>query len=277
MRRLTNLPEFSRIASLPDDEVDRARAALLIARVEYPELDIAHELGLLDSLAAAAARRIDTDADPLVSVNQLNEYLFEEVGFRGNQEDYYDPRNSFLNQVLLRRRGIPVTLSLVCMEVARRLGIELIPIGMPGHLLLRHQDVPDWFIDPFHGGLLLSLAECQERLQQMFQGTIPWDAGCLTPLNNREFIARILGNLKGIYLQRQDHHRARSILDHLVIIRPEASQELRDRGAVNYRLGRYQDALDDLQCYLRATAPAEDTGSVERLVVQIRQAMATER
>jgi regulator of sirC expression with transglutaminase-like and TPR domain len=273
MRQLTNLPEFSRIASLPDQQIDRARAALLIASIEYPDLDIAHELGLLDALASAAARRIDPDADPLASVNQLSEYLFEEVGFRGNQEDYYDPRNSFLNQVLLRRRGIPITLALVCIEVGGRLGIPLMPIGMPGHLLLRHRDVPDWFIDPFHGGILLSRAECQERLQQIAQA---WDNNYLTPLDNRDFVARILGNLKAIYLQRKDHARALSILDHLVLIRPEARQELRDRGAVNYRLGRYQAALDDLRSYLNWTAPANDTASVQRLVEQVRQAMATE-
>ena len=163
MSQLTYLQEFSRIASLPDDQVDLARAALLIASVEYPELDIEHQLGLLDSLAAAANRRIDAGADPLVAINQLSEYLFDEVGFRGNQEDYYDPRNSFLNEVVLRRIGIPITLSLVCIEVARRLNIPLIAIGMPGHLLVRHRDVPDWFIDPFHGGILLSQEECQQR------------------------------------------------------------------------------------------------------------------
>jgi regulator of sirC expression with transglutaminase-like and TPR domain len=144
---------------------------------------------------------------------------------------------------------------------------------MPGHLLVRHRDVPDWFIDPFQGGILLSQAECRERLQQIFQGTVPWNISCLSSLTNREFVARILGNLKGVYLQRRDYPRARSVLDHLVLLRPEARQELRDRGAVNYRLGRYQAALDDLQSYLDSTAPANDTASVERLVEQVRQAM----
>ncbi|MDA0735029.1 MAG: transglutaminase-like domain-containing protein [Chloroflexi bacterium] len=277
MSQLPHLQEFSRIASLPDEQVDLARAALLIASVECPELDIEHQLGLLDSLAAAATRRIETDAEPLVATNQLSEYLFDEVGFRGNEEDYYDPRNSFLNQVLRRRVGIPITLSLVCIEVGRRLNIPLIAIGMPGHLLVRHRDVSDWFIDPFHGGILLSQEECQQRLQQIAQATIPWDASYLTPLSNREFVARILGNLKGIYLQQKDYPRALAILDHLVLIRPEYKQELRDRGAVYFRLERYQDALDDLQSYLTATAPAKDTKSVERLMEQIRQAIATGR
>ena len=277
MNQLTYLPEFSRIASLPDEQVDLARVALLIASVEYPGLDIEHQLGLLDSLAAGAARRIDAEAEPLVAVNQLSEYLFDEVGFGGNQEDYYDPRNSFLNDVLLRRLGIPITLSLVCIEVGQRLGIKLIPIGMPGHLLIRHRDVSDWFIDPFHGGILMSQEECQQRLQQITQATIPWDASCLVPLNNREFLTRMLMNLKGIYLQQKDYSRTLSILDHLVLIRPDSKQDLRDRGAVYFRLGRYQDALDDLQAYLSSTAPAKDTESVERLLEQAQQALIQER
>jgi len=254
-----------------------AKSALLIARVEYPRLDIQHQLGLLDSLAAAAARRIDANAEPLVAINQLSEYLFDEVGFGGNQEDYYDPRNSFLNDVLLRRVGIPITLSLVCIEVGRRLGIQLLPIGMPGHLLIRHCDLSDWFIDPFHGGILLSQEECHQRLQQIAQATIPWDASCLVPLSNREFVTRMLMNLKGIYLQQKDYSRTLSILDLLVLIRTDSKLDLRDRGAVYFRLGRYQDALDDLQTYLSSTAPAKDTESVERLLEQVRQALIQER
>ena len=277
MNQLTYLTEFSRIASLPDDQIDLARCALLIASVEYPELDLEHQLGLLDSLAAAAARSIDFEAEPLVVVNQLSEYLFDEVGFGGNQEDYYDPRNSFLNDVLLRRVGIPITLSLVCIEVGRRLGIQLIAIGMPGHLLIRHRDVSDWFIDPFHGGILLSQEECQQRLQQIARATIPWDASCLVPISNREFVTRMLMNLKGIYLQQKDYSRTLSILDHLVLIGPDSKQDLRDRGAVYFRLGRYQDALDDLQTYLGSTAPAKDTESVERLLEQVQQALIQER
>jgi regulator of sirC expression with transglutaminase-like and TPR domain len=277
MNQHTYLPEFSRIASLPDEQVDLAEAALLIARVEYPELDIQHQLGLLDSLAAAAARRIDVNAEPLVAINQLSEYLFDEVGFSGNEEDYYDPRNSFLNDVLLRRIGIPITLSLVCIEVGRRLGIQLIPIGMPGHLLIRHCDLSDWFIDPFHGGILLSQEECQQRLQHIAQATIPWDASYLIPLNNREFVTRMLMNLKGIYLQQKDYSRTLSTLDLLVLIRTDSKVDLRDRGAVYFRLRRYQDALEDLQTYLSSTAPAKDTESVERLLEQVQQALIQER
>ncbi len=267
--------EFRRLADSPEGEIELAWAALLIASVEYPQLDIAEQLGLLDSLAAAAARRMEDDANPLAQVNRLSEYLFDEVGFHGNQEDYYDPRNSFLNDVLARRTGIPIALALVCIEVGRRLDIPLLPIGMPGHLLLRHRGVEDWYVDPFYGGIILSAQESEQRLQDIAQGTVPWDTRYLSPIGNREFIARMLRNLKAIYFNRRDYPRSLAILDLLVIIQPEAKQEIRDRGVVHYRMRHFQEALDDLQSYLAATAPAEDTASVERLMEQVRRAMGT--
>ena len=269
------IEHFHRLAHLPEAEIDLGRAALLIAAVEYPALDVDQQLRLLDSLAAAASRRIGDNPDPLTAVNRLSEYLFDEVGFHGNQEEYYDPRNSFLNDVLARRTGIPIALSLVCIEVGRRLDIPLLAIGMPGHLLLRHRDVDDWYIDPFFGGILLSPGETEQRLQDIAQGTLPWDPQYLTPIGNREFIARMIRNLKAIYLNQRDYTRALPLLDRLVIIQPEAKQEIRDRGVVHYRLRHLQEALDDLQSYLAATAPAEDTASVERLMEQVRRAMGT--
>ena len=269
------IEHFHRLAHLPEAEIDLGRAALLIAAVEYPALDVDQQMSLLDSLAAAASRRIGDNPDPLTAVNRLSEYLFDEVGFHGNQEEYYDPRNSFLNDVLARRTGIPIALSLVCIEVGRRLDIPLLAIGMPGHLLLRHRDVEDWYIDPFFGGILLSPGETEQRLQDIAQGTVPWDPQYLTPLGNREFIARMIRNLKAIYLNQRDYTRALPLLDRLVIIQPEAKQEIRDRGVVHYRLRHLQEALDDLQSYLAATAPAEDTASVERLMEQVRRAMGT--
>ena len=269
------IEHFHRLAHLPEAEIDLGRAALLIAAVEYPALDVDQQMSLLDSLAAAASRRIGDNPDPLTAVNRLSEYLFDEVGFHGNQEEYYDPRNSFLNDVLARRTGIPIALSLVCIEVGRRLDIPLLAIGMPGHLLLRHRDVEDWYIDPFFGGILLSPGETEQRLQDIAQGTVPWDPQYLTPIGNREFIARMLRNLKAIYLNQRDYTRALRLLDRLVIIQPEAKQEIRDRGVVHYRLRHLQEALDDLQSYLAATAPAEDTASVERLMEQVRRAMGT--
>ena len=173
--------QFVRMAGLPDDEIDLARAGFLVAAMEYPGLDLDHQFGLLDSLSAGVSGRLDASRDPLFCVNTLSEYLFDEVGFQGNLDDYYDPRNSFLNEVLRRRLGIPITLSLVCIEVGKRLDIPLLGVSMPGHFLLKHQQEEDLFIDPFHKGILLSEEECAQRLQQVTQDNIPWDSRYLAP------------------------------------------------------------------------------------------------
>ena len=184
----------------------------------------------MDSLAAGAHHRFGDERDALYCINSLSEYLFDEVGFRGDEDDYYDPRNSFLNEVLNRRIGIPITLSLVCIEVGKRLDIPLVGVGMPGHFLLRHQDEEELSIDPFHRGVLLSEQECAQRMREVTQAEIAWDSRLLAPINNRDFIARTLRNLTGIYWQRQDFRRALMMMDRLVALYPEAARERRDRG-----------------------------------------------
>ena len=261
--------QFVRLADLPDGEIDLAEAALLIAATEYPDLDIEDQLAILDSLSGAARRRLTDESNPLSCINNLSEYLFDEVGFRGNVDDYYDPRNSFLNEVLRHHLGIPITLSLVCLEVGKRLGIPLVGVGLPGHFLLRHLDEQDLFIDPFYRGILLSEEECAQRLRQVTQANVVWDPRYLTPVSNREFIVRILRNLKGIYLSREDHRRALDIIDMLLVLRPDAVEERRDRGLVHYHLGRYVEAVDDLRKYTDAVPPGSDTEGVQRLIDRI--------
>jgi regulator of sirC expression with transglutaminase-like and TPR domain len=258
--------EFTRLAALPDKQVDLARAALLIAATEYPGLDIQEQLGLLDSLASVASRRLGDEREPLASVNILSGYLFDEVGFRGNQDDYYDPRNSFLNEVLARRLGIPITLSLVYIEVGKRLGVPLVGVGMPGHFLVRHRDVRDLFVDPFYGGILLSEEECAQRMWQATQSAIPWDSRSLAPIGNRQLIARMLRNLKIIYLRQQDYRRALGIINLLLALEPRNLDERRDRGLVRYRLGDHAQALEDLRAYLSGVPEAPGTEALQRLV-----------
>ena len=262
--------QFVRMAGVPDDEIDLARAGFLIAAMEYPGLDLDHQLGLLDSLSAAVSGRLEASRDPLFCVNTLSEYLFDEVGFQGNLDDYYDPRNSFLNEVLRRRLGIPITLSLVCIEVGKRLDIPLLGVSMPGHFLLKHQQEEVLFIDPFYKGILLSEEECAQRLQQVTQANVPWDSRYLSPVSNRDFVARILRNLKNIYLQQQDHHRAIMTIDRLIVLQPEATQERRDRGLVRYNLGHHEEALVDLTEYLNSDPESGDVEAVERLVRHMR-------
>ena len=269
MERADILEQFDQLGGMPEDDIDLAWAALLIAASEYPELDVIAQMEVLDSLAAGAAKGMGDDGDPLSSVNNLSAYLFDEVGFHGNDSEYYDPRNSYLNEVLARRMGIPITLSLVCIEVGKRLGVPLEGVGMPGHFLLRHRDEPGIYIDPFHRGILLSEDECAQLLRDATRTAVPWDKSYLTTVSNRELIARILRNLKGIYLNQHDHQRALGIAGLAVSLQPNIIGERRVRGLIHYHLGNHQAALEDLRIYLAASPPGVDTSDVRRLVDRI--------
>ena len=156
--------QFDGIVGAPDEEIDLARAALLIAATEYPGLSVERELFRLDAIAEGIAPRMDDDT-PLYQLNTLSEYLFDELKFAGNHTNYHDPRNSFLNDVMERKRGIPITLSLLYIEVGKRAGVPILGIGMPGHFIVRHRDESEVFVDPFHGGILLSVDECAEAAE----------------------------------------------------------------------------------------------------------------
>ena len=271
MNKQAILDRFQMVTARQDDEIDLATAALLIAAVEYPDLDIDQQLAILDSLAEGAAHRIGQDRDPFHCVNNLSEYLFDEVGFQGNQGDYYDPRNSYLNEVLQRRTGLPITLCLVCLEVGKRLDIPLVGVGLPGHFVLSHRSQTDLIIDPFRRGILLSEEECAQILKNVLGANVDWDSRYLTPASNREFISRILRNLKGIYLNRRDHEEALDVVDITLALRPDDLNERRDRGLIYYRLGHYQMALDDLRHFLTSAPAGTDTSNVEKLVGYIEE------
>ena len=271
MNKQAILDRFQMVTAREDDEIDLATAALLIAAVEYPDLDIDQQLSILDSLAEGAAYRIGQDRDPFHCVNNLSEYLFDEVGFQGNQGEYYDPRNSYLNEVLQRRTGLPITLCLVCLEVGKRLDIPLVGVGLPGHFVLSHRSQTDLIIDPFRRGILLSEEECAQILKNVLGANVDWDPRYLTPASNREFISRILRNLKGIYLNRRDHEEALDVVDITLALRPDDLNERRDRGLIYYRLGHYQMALDDLRHFLTSAPTGTDTSNVEKLVGYIEE------
>ncbi len=260
---------FDRMVGVPDEDIDLARAALLIAATEYPSLSIERELFRIDEIAEGIAPRMDDDA-PLYQLNTLSEYLFDELKFAGNHTNYHDPRNSFLNDVIERRVGIPITLSLLYVEVGKRLGVPLLGIGMPGHFIVRHRDESDVFVDPFHGGILLSEDECAERVKQATQGALTWDRSYLQPVRSREFIARMLRNLKVVYLQRRNYERVLATIDRVIALLPQDAVEFRDRGVVNYRLGNYTDALEDLHVYITSGEAVSDEVTVQRLMDQIR-------
>ena len=265
---------FAKLAGLPDEQIELAPAALMIATVEDPHLDANEHISSLDSLADVARRRLSGERDPLYCINALSEFLFDEIGFRGNREDYYDPRNSLLNAVLSRRLGIPITLSLIYIEVGRRLGIELLGIRMPGHLLVRHADLTDMFVDPFYGGVILSAKECARRLRQIKRSDVGWSPVYLSPISKLEFIARMLRNLRDSYWRRQDYDRALRVTNWLMALQPGTTHEHRDRGMLYALTGRHALALNDLEIYVASRPPTHDAKQTHQLMRQLKRSVA---
>ena len=189
----------------------------------------------------------------------LNHYLFQELGFRGNTEQYYDARNSYLNEVLDRRTGIPITLSLVYIEVGRRAGLEVEGVGLPGHFVVRVQTpARGLLVDPFHGGTLLSEKDCQERLDRIFSGKVKLEPKMLRPCGHKDMVERVLRNLKAIHLRDEDKLRALRVVDLLVALQPTSAEDLRDRGVLYAALDCYGVAARDLESYLALAPRAKD-------------------
>jgi len=265
------LRRFASLVDRPDADIDLARAALHVAMLEYPDLNVERELFALQRLAGDVSSKMLDDDDPLYCVNTLSEYLFDELGFRGDDENYYDPRNSHLNQVLERRVGIPITLSLVYMEVGRRLNAPLLGIGMPGRFLVRHAEVEDLFVDPFAGGILLSGDECRRMVEDFMPDGFAWNPALLAPVSNRQILARVVRNLKAIYLEGEDYVRALEVSDFAIVLEPESIYNRRDRGIVHYQLGHSAEALDDLVHYLDLAPADSNSEGLHALVAELRE------
>ncbi|HTI42620.1 MAG TPA: transglutaminase-like domain-containing protein [Vicinamibacterales bacterium] len=244
-----------------------ASAALIIASIEYPRINPEGYLRQLDALGAAAATVVrehvheSADGSTLSCVRALNAYLFQEQGFTGT-ERYEDPRNSCLNEVLEHRTGIPITLSIVYMEVARRAGLHIDGVNFPGHFLVRCPDVgkrvtSGLLIDPFHGGALLSEHDCRVLLQKHVGSEIAFSKSLLAPATRKEIIVRMLLNLKRIYVNMRSFPQARTVTELLVALTPSALSELRDRGLLAYHLNDVTGALRDLQTYLKLSSMSE--------------------
>lgn len=263
---------FAQLVRQPDAAIDLAEATLLIAKEEYPDLDVTEYLARLDRMGADVGTSVGGRHDPHRLIAALGEYLFGQLGFRGNADHYYDPRNSFLNEVLDRRMGIPITLSAVYLEVGRRIGLRLQGVGMPGHFLVKYVG-PDeeLVIDPFGGGGILSPADCQQILDRIFDGKLCFEPQMLTAVGTRQILARMLTNLKAIYFNNQEYGKALSIADCLVILHPHAAGEIRDRGLLSFQVKRYAEASADLERYLRLAPQAEDSEVIRAHLRTLRQ------
>lgn len=263
------LKQFSEATDRPDYQVDVARAAMLLAASEYPDLDVDKELFAFQRFAGDISSALLDDDDPLYVVNTLSEYLFDKVGFRGDDDNYYDPRNSYLNEALKRRVGIPITLAIIYMEVGRRLKVPLYGVGMPGHFLVRHREVDDLFIDPFHGGILLSENECRELVAERVGPGLRWERSMLDPVSNQEIVARVIRNLKAIYMRDEDFVRALTISEFALRLEPHSAMNRRDRGIVHYQLGHSAEAMEDLVYYLDFAPNGPDAEGVHALVAEL--------
>ncbi|HZG38339.1 MAG TPA: tetratricopeptide repeat protein [Nodosilinea sp.] len=254
----------------PIDQVSLARAALYIAQEDYPYLVVDDYLARLDRMAETLRQKLPADPYPLKIIGAINDYLYADLNFRGNSIDYYDPRNSFLNQVLERQVGIPITLSLVYLELANRVGFPMVGISMPGHFLIRPTVAEmDIFVDPFHRGEIMFEQDCQERLKQMFGDSARLEPQYLAPITPTTFLVRMLTNLKMIYLQNRDVPKALDAINRILLIHPETVTEWRDRGLIHYQQGLLDQARLDLERYLYQHPDAADAFEIRRVIEQI--------
>jgi regulator of sirC expression with transglutaminase-like and TPR domain len=253
-----------------ESEICLERAALFIAQEEYPTLDIDAYLNALETMALEVRERLPIEPYPLRTIQTINRYLYEDLGFHGNTTDYYDPRNSFLNEVIDRRAGIPITLSLIYLAIAQRLDFPMVGVGMPGHFLIRPAvDEMEIFVDPFHQGEILFPQDCEARLSQIYQRPVTLQPQYLETITPRLFLARMLTNLKLIYLNHGQFAKALAAVERILLLIPSVPTELRDRGFLYFRLNRLVEARQDLEDYLTLAPTAEDAAIVQQLLEQV--------
>jgi regulator of sirC expression with transglutaminase-like and TPR domain len=262
--------ELRSLLSGRDADIGLDVAALQLATIEYPHLDIDLFIQMLDSHAIELGQRISDPSDGAEFVGMANEYLFDELGFEGNETDYYNPRNSYLNDVLTSRTGIPITLSVVYMEIARRLEKPVQGIGLPGHFVVAYTDGDfQTYIDPFHAGRLLTAEECAELARSSTGINLGGSPQFLQPVSKRYIVVRMLNNLRGVYVRQGEPAKIVSVLDLLIEAFPAAAEEYRQRGLLNLELQRFPEAKLDLESYLRLAPQAHDRAAIEEQLSKI--------
>jgi regulator of sirC expression with transglutaminase-like and TPR domain len=260
-----------------DDQFPLLEAAASIAQDEYPDLDVQQVLGEVDQLLARLRRRVSADASALQRLQQLNRFFYRDLGFAGNANHFHDPDNSLLNVVLRTRRGIPVSLAVLWLELAQGLKLKAHGVGFPGHFLVKVA-LPQGqvVVDPLTGQSL-SREDLLERLEPFQQaqglvGDFEVPLGLyLQPCPGRDTVARMLRNLKEIHRTAEDWPRMLAVQERLVVLLPDVADELRDRGLVRAELGRTHDAIDDLRAYVRQAPDAMDVNLIKDRLVELSQ------
>jgi len=263
-------------SEIEDERVDLLRSALTFARIEDPQLDIEHYVRQVDELAARVAEKISDPDDPAEIIAALNDVLFREEMFRGNTVDYYSPRNSFLHDVLDRRLGIPITLALVYMEVARRVSFQLFGVGMPGHFLLKHYDVDgrSILIDAFERGSIVTEDDCRQKLDSIYSGQVALQPEFLLPVTRRQMLTRMLNNLRAVYLSQRDFRRAVQVVDLILVIYPRSPEDMKQRAVLRYNLNDFRGALSDFEEYVKMSPDASDAEEIKQTALSLRRSMA---
>jgi regulator of sirC expression with transglutaminase-like and TPR domain len=268
---------FRDLINRPEDEIDLAEAALLIAKGVNDALDIDAYLSQIEGLARQLQQRLSECVGETERILALNRFLFDEQGFAPNVDNYYDPRNSFLNEVLERRVGIPISLSILYIEIGRRVGLPLRGVSFPGHFLVKCK-VNDGVVvlDPYCRGVSLSLNDLQQRLRDVQGGEVSRAiiAGMLVSANKKEILARVLRNLKTIYVQREEHAQALAVMEWIITLAPADAAEVRDRGLLFAKLECPRAAVEHLERYLELAPDAEDAHELRGRVVELRHAAA---
>jgi len=262
--------DFYREIDRPDEEIDLATASLCYAKAEYPDLDIHRYLYALNAIANEIGSQLSGAAYPLKVIKAINFELFDGCGFQGNDQDYYNPDNSFLNRVIERRVGIPISLSVIYLAIAKRLDFPMVGIGMPGHFLIR----PDFenagiYVDAFNRGEILFEQDCQEKLSKIYQQPVELDPAWLAPVSNKQILARMLNNLKLVYLHNQQITKAIATMSGMIKLFPDNAAEIRDRGLLYYQTNRWQEAAVDLEYFLKIAPENDDLDTIQLLLEKI--------
>ena len=268
--------DFVRAVQRPEPALDLARAALLVAAEADPRVDVDSQLHTLDSWAAELRARLEPGWNNLQKLARLRNFVFEELGFRGDHKDYFSPSNSLLHEVMERRRGVPLTLSIIFMELGWRIGIPFEGVGFPGHFLVRLPGEPrDLVLDPFNHARTMHEEDCRQLLNEVTGGRLEFDDRLLASVTKRDMITRLLLNLKGAYLRAHQDEGALAAVERLLLIHPEDMDEVRDRGLLLFRLQRYGPALDALGAYLAARPAAPDRENIEQHLGALRHLIAS--
>jgi regulator of sirC expression with transglutaminase-like and TPR domain len=263
--------QFIALIKLPEHRIDLARGALLIAAEDSPNLDINQELDRLDQMAEQVAPSVAAAEGDFAKVNALHCFLFEEFGLRGNHKDYRDPRNCLLNEVLDRRLGIPLTLSIVQLEIARRVDIPLEGVNFPSHFLVRHKVQRHMLFDPYDGGTFLTTLECVELLERKTEGLLPFNHDLLRSATRLQMLERLLNNLRTTYVTRGHVVNALTALERLLLINPGDLTLRRDLGLLLLQYGEMAAGIEEIEHYLDETLEPPDRQKLEELLDQAKK------